>query len=440
MRWRLPPRTALGRAALIVGLVVGFSQALALWFFARNAYLPGIREYAELTVLNAELAIAGGTDSATAERIGVATGITVVDSYRARSPQEPSFLAVPVVDRFRDEVQERLGEPVTVLLEEDRKPILWVNAPSFDGRWLRVPMNFFRDYDRYVLLSWGVTAPLLAWLAGVLIARGLSRPLKQLEHLAASVGRGEQAQMLDDQAGPEEINAVSRAFNQMAIELHQAQQDRALLLAGVSHDLRTPLTRLRLSAEFLQDQEMRDGIIGDVEDMDAILEQFIAFIRDGSDEEPEPESINVLIEEVLSRFDRNVIDARLRDVPRLMLKRLTFKRLITNLVTNALKYGAPPVNILTSVEAGDVVLRVRDHGPGINEQDIPKLLAPFSRGDVARTISGSGLGLAIVGRIVDMHHGVMTLRNHPESGLEVEIRLPVAARYINPEALSRRVR
>lgn len=439
MRWRLPPRTALGRAALVVGLVVGLSQALALWFFARNAYLPGIREYAELTVLNVELALDGGTDSATAQRIGKATGITVVNRY-AGVPHETSFLSRSVVDRFQEEVQDRLGEPVTVLLEDDRKPILWVTAKSFNGRWLRVPMNFFRDYDRYVLLSWGVTAPILALIAGLLIARGLSRPLKQLEKLAATIGRGEPVTALDVRAGPEEVNAVSRAFNDMALALLQAQQDRALLLAGVSHDLRTPLTRLRLSAEFLKDAEMRDGIIGDVEDMDEILEQFIAFIRDGSDEDPDPESINILLEEVLHRFERDNIHAVIKDVPRLMLKRLTMKRLITNLITNALKYGSPPVEIHTLVDGSDVVLRVRDHGPGVNEKDIPMLLAPFSRGEVARTTSGSGLGLAIVSRIVDMHHGAMKLSNHEGGGLEVEIRLPVAARYISPEALSVRVR
>jgi len=439
VRWRLPPYTALGRAALVVGLVVGFSQALALWFFARNAYLPGIREYAELTVLSVDVARAQEADAATIERIGRATGIVWVDSYRG-TPHEMSYLSRPVVERFRDEVQERLGETVTVLLEEDRKPILWVTAASFDGRWLRVPMNFFRDYDRYVLLSWGVTAPLLALIAGLIIARGLSRPLRQLQQLAQTIGRGGAVTAMDDRAGPEEINAVIRSFNQMATELEQAQQDRALLLAGVSHDLRTPLTRMRLSAEFLIDDELRDGIVSDIEDMDAILEQFIAFIRDGSDEEPEPESINALLEEVLSRFDRDKIHVSLRDVPRLMLKRLTFKRLITNLVTNALKYGAPPVEISTAVEGSDVVMRVRDHGPGVKPEDIPKILAPFSRGEVARTVTGSGLGLAIVRRIVDMHHGVMQLRNHDSGGLEVDIRLPVAGRYINPEALSVRVR
>lgn len=438
MRFRFFSRTA-GRSALVVALVVGFSQMLALWFFARNAYLPGIREYAELTVLSVEIAQEGAIDDAMFARISQATGINVVDDHSAQYTPA-SFLARPVVDRFRAEVEELLREPVTVLLEEDRQPILWVTAESLNGRWLRVPMNFFRDYDRYVLLSWGVTAPVLALIAGLLIARGLSRPLKRLEQLAATIGRGEKVVALDDRSGPDEINAVSRAFNLMASELQHAQQDRALLLAGVSHDLRTPLTRMRLSAEFMRDPELRDGIIGDIEDMDAILGQFIAFIRDGSDEEPEPESINALVDEVLQRFDRDDIRAVTRDVPRLMLKRLTFKRLITNLITNSLKYGAAPIEIYTMVEDGNVILRVRDHGPGVNEKDIPMLLAPFSRGEVARTITGSGLGLAIVRRIVDMHHGVMLLRNHASGGLEVDIRLPVAGRYINPEALSVSVR
>jgi two-component system, OmpR family, osmolarity sensor histidine kinase EnvZ len=219
-----------------------------------------------------------------------------------------------------------------------------------------------------------------------------------------------------------------------------AQRDRALLLAGISHDLRTPLTRIRLAAEFMQEQELRTGVVADIEDMDAILEQFIAFIRDGSDEVPEFESINVLIEEVRNRHPDIDVRTTLHDVPRLMLKRLTFRRLLSNLITNAVKYGAAPVAITTTAGKGEVLLTVRDHGRGVREEDIPMLLQPFSRGDIARTLSGSGLGLAIVKRIVDMHHGSMTLCNHPEGGLMVEIRLPFTGRLVQPEALSKRVR
>lgn len=435
----LLPRSAFARTAMIVGLIVGLSQALSLWFFARNAYLPGIREYAELTHLYASASSGSQADADMARRIADATGIQVVQG-RLPPEDEASFISRPVVERFQLEVEELLGEPVIVRMQEGKSPVLWVTGASFDHQWVRVPMKFFRHYDRYLLIAWGVTVPLFAVLAGVLIARRLTRPLRHLARVARIVGRGEDVPMLPEARGPLEIDAVNTAFNRMAADLQHAQRDRALLLAGISHDLRTPLTRMRLSAEFMQDQELRQGIITDIEDMDAILEQFIAFIRDGSDEEPVFESINVLIEEVRQRHPQVDVRTSLHDVPRLMLKRLTFRRLIANLISNAVKYGAAPVIITTSASRSDVIMTVRDHGKGVNEADIPMLLQPFSRGEKARTLSGSGLGLAIVQRIVDMHHGMMKLRNHPEGGLEVEIRLPFAGRTLPPESLPAAVR
>lgn len=435
----LLPRTAFGRTAVITGLIVGLSQALSLWFFARNAYLPGIREYAELTHLYASASVGNEADLDMARRIAEATGIEI-SATRLPPDDEASFIARPVVDRFRLEVEELLNEPVIVRMEESKSPVLWVTAQSFNDQWVRVPMKFFRHYDRYLLIGWGVTVPLFALLAGVFIARGLTDPLRKLARVAGIVGRGEPVPALDEEAGPLELDAVNKAFNRMAADMLHAQRDRALLLAGISHDLRTPLTRIRLSAEFMQDDELRSGIVADIEDMDAILEQFIAFIRDGSDEVPEFESINVLIDEVSNRHGNVDVRTTLHDVPRLMLKRLTFRRLLSNLINNAVKYGAEPVLISTQVGKGEVILTVRDHGKGVNEEDIPMLLQPFSRGEKARTLSGSGLGLAIVKRIVDMHHGEMTLSNHPEGGLVVEIRLPFTGRLVQPEALSARVR
>jgi len=434
------PRSAFGRTAVIAGLVIFLSQALSLWFFARNAYLPGIREYAELTALHASASIGDEADAAMAKRLAEATGIQV--AYDREPPEDESnFLSRPVVDRFRLELEKLLAEAVIVRLQENKAPVLWVTAQSFDGQWIRVPMQFFRHYDRYLLIGWGVTVPLLALLAGLFIARGITRPLSGLARVASIVGRGEPVPLLDEEAGPLEMDAVNRAFNRMATDMLHAQRDRALLLAGISHDLRTPLTRIRLSAEFMNsDAELRDGIVADIEDMDAILDQFISFIRDGSDEVPEFESLNVLVEEVRQRHSNIDVRTTLHDVPRLMLKRLTFRRLLSNLITNAVKYGAEPVLISTSVGKGEVVLTVRDHGKGVNEADIPMLLQPFSRGEKARTLSGSGLGLAIVKRIVDMHHGRMTLSNHEGGGLLVEIRLPFTGRLVQPEALSTRVR
>ncbi|EKF74735.1 osmolarity sensor protein EnvZ [Alcanivorax hongdengensis A-11-3] len=435
------PRTAFVRSAIVVGLVIGISQALTLWFFARNAYLPGIREYARLTVLQAELAFAhdGGEDAQMARRLGQATGIELGQPENLHGDRS-LLVARPVVERFREEVQELLSEPVTVRVEDNREPTLWVTAPSFQQHWLRVPMAFFRDYDRYLLLGWGVAVPLLSIIGGLLIARGLNLPLRRLARVALKVGRGEAVPVLDTTLGPEEIQAVNAAFNRMTSDLQQAQRDRALLLAGVSHDLRTPLTRLRLSAEFLDDRELSQGIIEDIEDMDAILDQFIAFIRDGADEQPDFENLNALIQEVAGKYPPDQLGFDLQDLPRLMLKRLTVKRMLANLIGNALKYGAAPVEVATRVDENTVCLTVRDHGKGVREDDIPLLLQPFSRGEKARTLSGSGLGLAIVKRIVDMHHGRIALANHPEGGLQVTIHFPVTGQFVQPESLSAGVR
>lgn len=435
----LLPKSAFVRAALIVGLVIGLSQGMTLWFFVRNAYLPGIREYARLTALQAELVFQGDGDASLSRRLGETTGITTGQPAKLRDPQS-AILSRPVVEQFRDEVSALLNEPAQVRLEEGRQPILWVTAPSFEGRWLRVPMAFFHDYDRYLLLGWGVTVPLLSVIGGLLIARSLNRPLRRLARVALKVGRGDAVPVLDDTIGSMEIQAVNRAFNRMTRDLQEAQRDRALLLAGVSHDLRTPLTRLRLSAEFLNDEEISQGIIEDIEDMDAILEQFIAFIRDGADEQPDYENLNALIEEVAAKYPPQQLRIHPGQVPRLMLKRLTVKRMLSNLITNALKYGAAPVEIDTEVEDNTLLLTVRDHGKGVREEDIPLLLQPFSRGEKARTLSGSGLGLAIVKRIVDMHHGEMALGNHPDGGLQVCIRFPVTGQLVQPEPLSAGVR
>lgn len=438
MLLRFAPKTSFTRSALLVGLVVFITQVLTVWFFARNTYLPGIREYSHLTLLQAELSFQEDTkDPEAAERLGELSGIRLGTPPDRDNANVPWYIT-PVVRSFRKELESIFKEPVTVRFEDMRRPVLWITAPSFEQQWMSVPMTFFRDYDRYFIVGWGVAVPLFAILAGLLLARGLNRPLKRLEQVAMVVARGDSVPPLDANAGTVEFNAVNHAFNRMTAELAQAQRDRTLLLAGVSHDLRTPLTRLRLTAEFIGDEELASGIIQDIEDMDAILEQFIGFIRDGTDEVASFESLNELIVEVCERYSHEDVRLALVELPRLMLKPLTMKRLITNLVTNAFKYGQPPVEVSTQVTQQEVVMTVRDHGKGVAEENLSSLLQPFSRGEKARTESGSGLGLAIVQRIVAMHHGSLHISNHVEGGLQVMIRLPVMGQFIQPEAWAAR--
>ncbi len=422
----LLPRTAFLRIALIMMLIIGFSQALALWFFARNAYAPGIEEYARLTVLQAHTAQRyHWQPNEASKRITRATDITLHDAPPAL-PSELTLLSQQLVERYRTAVTGKLQEPVTVKLQESKPIALWVTAPSFEGHWLRVSMGFFRYYDSFLLLAWGVMAPLLAIIGGFLIAGGLTRSLRRLRREASRFTKGGKVEPVRG-SSIAEVDAVIQAFNHMVATLAAAEEDRALLLAGVSHDLRTPLTRLRLSVEMMQEEDMRDGMIGDIEDMDAILSQFIDFIRDGADEALQWVSLNDLVREVAQRFDLD-IRLDLTPLPELYLKAVMCRRLLLNILSNVRKYGEPPVEIKTYAENNFVVLYLRDHGKGIAAADRDRLMQPFVRGEAARTKTGAGLGLAIVQRIIELHQGELSLSNHPQGGLQTEIRLPVITR------------
>ena len=204
------------------------------------------------------------------------------------------------------------------------------------------------------------------------------------------------------------------------------------MLAGVSHDLRTPLTRLRLSLSLLPTEgELTDGMVRDIEDMDAILDQFLAFIRDGRDEPVEEVDLVSLVHEVVAPFNQPEERVRLclEPIPPFPLRRVSVKRMLTNLVGNALYHGGEAVEVAASV-SGDqgapyVVLSVLDRGAGIDPSELETIFNPFIRGDRARSGKGTGLGLAIVKRIAAQHGGNVELRNRSGGGIEARVRLPL---------------
>jgi len=228
--------------------------------------------------------------------------------------------------------------------------------------------------------------------------------------------------------GTTELKAVTRSFNQMARDVQRLDEDRTLLLAGISHDLRTPLTRIRLASEFItdQEQELREGIIRDTEDMDIIINQFIGFVRDGRDESVEYEDLNELIRIVTEPLDQPPMEITLKlvDLPDYSFKPLAMKRLLTNLVENARRYGGNHITVVSESDHQFIRIRVQDEGPGIKEKAIKELFQPFKRGDAARGGKGTGLGLAIVQRIATLHEGSVVLSNRPEGGLEACLTLP----------------
>ncbi|PTQ91412.1 ATP-binding protein [Agitococcus lubricus] len=430
---KIKPKSAVWRTTLVISIVLVVSQYLSLAFFWWNLYLPEMRQHAHYVAVN--LSLLRNAEQQVLENpqalemhewIKRSTGIEVI-----RNPDEfPSLKDKPFAEFFTQELEEQLRrelhEPIDVYFEFKPTPRLWMYIPSMKDVWIREPLVFFAQYNPFIIIAWVIGVPILAIIAIVTLVRQLNRPLKRLELAARRVAKGQHATMLETQRGPSEIRAVNTAFNQMTHDIQQAAKDRTVMLAGISHDLRTPLTRLRLTAEMMSDKDLAEGMILDIQDMDAILDQFISFMRDGSDEPLELTDINAVLAEVAAQFSQQTtVSFQPEPLPDIIIRRMAIKRMIGNLVNNALRYGQAPIDLSALEGRQELVIKVRDHGLGIDEAKLPELMQPFVRGEAARTTQGSGLGLAIVARIVRMHKGSLVICNHPEGGLEVSVSLPL---------------
>jgi len=247
------------------------------------------------------------------------------------------------------------------------------------------------------------------------------------------VGRGETPAQLPE-TGPSEIASVNRGFNAMIGNLRQIERDRAVLLAGVSHDLRTPLARLRLGIEMsARDEAARAGMVADIEEMDRIIGQFLDFARDDSALAPEARDLNGVVAACVDRYRKTgrAVEFHHGDVPPLPLRDTAISRLTSNLIDNALAYGAPPVEVSTSRNGDRVVLDVADRGMGIPESQVERLKQPFTRASASRArtdgAAGAGLGLAIVDRIARLHGGTFDLLPRDGGGTIARVTLPMGA-------------
>jgi two-component system, OmpR family, osmolarity sensor histidine kinase EnvZ len=411
------PRSLFGRLALLLLLVTLISQATAIFLFRqdRAALLSrqfGDTKIVQLKALRAGLAAADpGSTSAALARFGDAYQARIVPDEERRfvggPPQNP--LLVELLARLKAE----LG-PETDLRIQPRLQLLWIKLQAGDHAYwagFQLPPRPV-DETQSRALEWSLIALAVLLAAAYFFARYLSRPLRQLNDAVANVGEGKLPPPLPD-TGPSEIASLNRAFNQMLANLHRAEEDRALLLAGVSHDLRTPLARLRLGIEVgAQDESTREGMIDDIVEMDKIIGQFLEFARDNRDAPLEKRDLNEIVASAVERYQKAGNDVRFDrgEIPLLQLRSTSVSRLIANLIDNALRYGAPPVDVVTRMDGGSAILDVFDRGPGIAPGEVERLKRPFTRGEPARSGgAGAGLGLAIVERIARLHGATFEL-------------------------------
>lgn len=274
-------------------------------------------------------------------------------------------------------------------------------------------------FDRVIpgeWLGWGGVTLLLSLLGAYLIVFGVTRPLKRLAAAARSIGRGETPPALAE-VGASEIATVAHAFNQMSRDLSQLEADRTLILAGVSHDLRTPLARLRLGIEMVAgDDPMRDGMVEDIEDMDRIIGQFLDFARESGGEQAEDTDVAALVADLAESYARRglavTLDAKATPAatPVLAVRPQALRRALANLIENALRYAASPITLRLGGDQNALFIDVLDQGPGIPADQVERVKRPFARLETARSnAAGAGLGLAIVDRVARIHGGELQL-------------------------------
>jgi len=309
--------------------------------------------------------------------------------------------------------------------------VLWMDIAQLPNSLIRIPLSELQEEDFAPLFRNSLIMALLIVVGGWLFIRLQNRPLIVLEKAAQGVGRGDIPPPLPVQ-GAQEIRSVTRAFNQMSKGIQELEEDRALLMAGISHDLRTPLTRIRLATEMMspEDSYLAEGIISDTEECNEIISQFMDYLKPVDRESFQAVFVDDIAREVSSSEGGYEVQIE-TDIPESMKPALgnpiAMKRAVSNLVVNALRYGNGWVKVSTGMTADNKLawVTVEDNGPGIPQDQISKLFEPFTRGDTARGSEGTGLGLAIVKRIVSQHQGAVVVNNRSEGGLKAQISFPV---------------
>ncbi len=366
---------------------------------------------------------------------------TLADEERVRiTTREPKdtfkeFGKNELGEMISEELKARLGAGTVVASKVNGVNGFWVGF-SIDGDsyWLLTDPSKVGPSRNSTWIVWLVVAAVLSLAGAAFIARLINKPLRELSFAASRMRDGDfDASRLDEQVATSEIREVNIGFNRMAAQLSKVEQDRVVMLAGISHDLRTPLARLRLETEMsVADEDARAHMAADITQLDAIIDKFLDYAR----LDPvrlEPVSVNAVVDTALyavSEYDDMQITVSIPDNLEVLADEVELLRVISNLIENARRYGKTPDTGIARVEIAArtrdqwVLIKVRDHGMGVAPEMLPKLTRPFFRGDAARTAAtGAGLGLAIAEKTIQRMGGVFELVNTGSGGLAAHIKL-----------------
>ncbi|WP_250533942.1 ATP-binding protein [Caballeronia sp. AZ10_KS36] len=343
------------------------------------------------------------------------------------------------------DVRGRLGNDTIIAQSVNDIPGVWISFKiDDDDYWVALDRDQLDTVTGLQWAGWGVFALALSLFGAAFITSLVNRPFARLALAARKVGSGQSPEPLPER-GMGVAAETNRSFNQMVQDLEQLEADRALMLAGISHDLRTPLARLRLETEMSpSDEATKLAMIDDIEQMDMIIGRFLDYARP-MQRMPEAVDLSMIASELAARFqaDEGVV-MRTDLAPGAIIEGdpTDARRVVGNLLENARKYGRSErddiarITLQTRVAHGRVELSVMDEGLGIPDDQVALITRPFYRVDAARTqANGTGLGMAIVQRLVTRQRGALRLRNRtPLPGFEVTIDFPQmkGARFDGP--------
>ena len=429
------PRTLLWRSVLLIALLLVIAHLAWLQIFRVSEREPRARQVARQIVSVVNLTRAALITAQPSKRLELLGELSREEGIQVYSGERGERIAPlsdqPFLRLVESEVRRQLGAETRLAASRNGVRGAWVSFRiDGDDYWVYLPRSRLERADPLRWVGWGALVLALALLGAYLIVARINRPLRELTGAAAEIGRGRTPPPVAE-TGPSEIRTLAHAFNTMAADLKRLDEERAFLLAGVSHDLRTPLSRIRLGLEMLDgqgDAALKAGLVQDVADIDAAIGQFLDFARLAEGEAVFPEGdLNAIVREVCDRYTRSgkAVSTRLDALPPLALRPSAVQRLISNLVDNALRHGGPEVEVITRPENGRAVIEVLDRGPGIPPGETENMLQPFTRLDRARSTSGSGLGLAIVDRIARLHGSSVQLLAREGGGMRARVELPL---------------
>jgi two-component system osmolarity sensor histidine kinase EnvZ len=338
---------------------------------------------------------------------------------------------------FRQRIRDVFGNNAELYVRDaDRdsngQHMLWVflRLDGDEDYWVGFPRQRIESMSLTAISLWSAAGLAIALLAAAFIMWRVNLPLLALSKAARELGEGRDPGPVRP-SGPSELRDVAQAFNHMNESLKAVHRDRALFLAGISHDLRTPLSHLRLDLEIHRDKldaDTQAAMVADLESMDAILEQFLGYAQAEAGEPLMLGDLSGLVEDTVGSWSQREggIRGHVSDVPVFRFRPIAMRRMLDNLLSNATRHAGGAIDVKTSVEDGNAVICVLDRGPGIPPDEAKRMKEPFTRKDDSRSPPGAGLGLAIADRVARLHNGQLDLLPRQGGGLEARVTLPLA--------------